>query len=143
MKGYTHEIITLWYRPPEILMGKREYGSEVDIWSIGCIIAELINLHPLFVGKDEESQINDIFSNIGLPSVEEWPDIEQLPDWDKITLDLQGEPPGLRALLPTLDWEGITLMKGLLACNPKNRITLRSALESQWFDSIRDEIDEY
>jgi serine/threonine protein kinase len=54
MKAYTQDIITLWYRPPEILLQSRKYKGEVDLWSIGCIIAELIMLKPLYMGRNEE-----------------------------------------------------------------------------------------
>lgn len=54
MKAYTQDIITLWYRPPEILLQSRKYTGEVDMWSIGCIIAELVLLKPLYMGRNEE-----------------------------------------------------------------------------------------
>lgn len=88
MKAYTQDIITLWYRPPEILLQSRKYSSEVDLWSIGCIIAELLLLKPLYQGKNEEDQLNRIFEVNGLPTVEEWPEMEELTGWDKIDLKL-------------------------------------------------------
>ena len=52
-KSFAHEVITLWYRPPELLLGCQNYSSAVDMWSVGCIIAEIANLRPLFPGKKE------------------------------------------------------------------------------------------
>jgi cyclin-dependent kinase 2 len=52
VKTYTHEVVTLWYRAPEILLGAKEYSTPIDIWSIGCIFAELIGRTPLFPGED-------------------------------------------------------------------------------------------
>lgn len=54
VKNYTHEVVTLWYRAPDILMGSKNYSTSVDIWSVGCIFAELINMKPLFPGTSEE-----------------------------------------------------------------------------------------
>ena len=51
--SYTHEVVTLWYRPPEILMGVRDYAAAVDSWSLGCIIGEMVKLAPLFSGDSE------------------------------------------------------------------------------------------
>lgn len=54
VKNYTHEVVTLWYRAPDILMGSKKYNTSVDIWSVGCIFAELVNRKPLFCGQTEE-----------------------------------------------------------------------------------------
>jgi len=50
VRSYTNEVVTLWYRPPDILLGSKNYIGEIDIWGIGCIMAELVNLKPLFTG---------------------------------------------------------------------------------------------
>lgn len=52
VKSYTHEVVTLWYRPPDVLLGSQKYSTEIDIWSVGCIFAELVNLKPLFAGQN-------------------------------------------------------------------------------------------
>ena len=64
--NYTSEVITLWYRPPEILMGLKNYSTAVDIWSCGCIFAELIQGRPLFTGLCEIDQLFQIFSKLGI-----------------------------------------------------------------------------
>jgi cyclin-dependent kinase len=51
VKGYTHEVVTLWYRPPDVLLGSQKYSSSIDIWSVGCIFAEMVTLRPLFPGQ--------------------------------------------------------------------------------------------
>lgn len=53
VKTYTHEVVTLWYRPPEILLGQKQYSTPVDIWSIGCIFSEMAHKIPLFIGDSE------------------------------------------------------------------------------------------
>ena len=51
VKGFTHEVVTLWYRPPDVLLGSQKYSSSIDIWSVGCIFAEMVNMRPLFPGQ--------------------------------------------------------------------------------------------
>ena len=64
VKTYTHEVVTLWYRAPEILLGQKQYSTPVDIWSIGCIFAEMVNGRPLFPGSSESDQLLKIFTRI-------------------------------------------------------------------------------
>lgn len=61
LKPYTHEVCTLWYRPPEILLGSEEYSTPVDSWSLGCILAEIFSSNPLFPGDSEISMLFKIF----------------------------------------------------------------------------------
>lgn len=53
-KGFTHEVVTLWYRPPDVLLGSQKYSNNIDIWSVGCIFAEMSNMKALFPGQKEE-----------------------------------------------------------------------------------------
>ena len=50
-KGFTHEVVTLWYRPPDVLLGSQKYSNNIDVWSVGCIFAEMVNMRPLFPGQ--------------------------------------------------------------------------------------------
>ena len=79
VKNYTHEVVTLWYRAPDILMGSKKYSTSVDIWSVGCIFAELVNQKPLFAGASEEDQLDKIFKIRGTPTDEAWPQMKELP----------------------------------------------------------------
>ena len=72
VKNFTHEVVTLWYRAPDILMGSKDYNTSVDIWSVGCIFAELVTKRPLFPGKNDEDQLNKIFKMRGTPAPDEW-----------------------------------------------------------------------
>lgn len=54
VKSFTHEVVTLWYRPPDVLLGSKNYNTSIDIWSVGCIFAEMSNLKPLFAGSNEQ-----------------------------------------------------------------------------------------
>lgn len=68
----THEVVTLWYRAPEILLNSKSYGPGVDLWSIGCIFAELAQKRPLFSGDSEIDQIFKIFKTLGTPNDQNW-----------------------------------------------------------------------
>lgn len=67
MDSFTHEVVTLWYRAPEVLLGNDNYDASIDTWSIGCIVAEMIQKRPLFIGDSEIDQIFKIFKGIGSP----------------------------------------------------------------------------
>ena len=60
VRSYTHEVVTLWYRAPDVLLGSRKYSTPVDIWSIGCILAEMVTGVPLFTGTSEQTQLDTI-----------------------------------------------------------------------------------
>jgi cyclin-dependent kinase len=75
IKSYTHEIVTLWYRAPEVLLGATHYGCPVDMWSVGCIMAELVRKSPLFPGDSEYQQLLHIFKLLGTPTEAEWPGV--------------------------------------------------------------------
>jgi cell division cycle 2-like len=76
----TQLVVTLWYRSPELLLGAKEYGTAVDMWSIGCIFAELILKQPLFQGKSEIDQLSKIFELMGVPTDQNWPGWRRLPN---------------------------------------------------------------
>lgn len=81
IKTYTHEVVTLWYRCPEILLGQKQYSLGVDLWSTGCIFAEMAQKKPLFMGDSEIDQIFKIFKVLGTPHDSNWPDALKLPDF--------------------------------------------------------------
>ncbi|CCJ28913.1 unnamed protein product, partial [Pneumocystis jirovecii] len=76
---YTNRVITLWFRPPELLLGATAYGPSVDIWSAGCIMIELFTKKPLFPGHDEIHQLELIYDMMGTPTHENWPTVNRLP----------------------------------------------------------------
>ena len=77
----THEVVTLWYRAPEVLFNTKSYGAGVDMWSIGCIFAELVRKRPLFSGDSEIDQIFKIFQVMGTPQEHHWPEAMSLPNF--------------------------------------------------------------
>ncbi|MQM05164.1 hypothetical protein Taro_037974 [Colocasia esculenta] len=81
VRTFTHEVVTLWYRAPEILLGSRHYSTPVDVWSVGCIFAEMVNQRPLFPGDSEIDELFKIFRIMGTPNEETWPGVTSLPDF--------------------------------------------------------------
>ncbi|KAI0781702.1 Pkinase-domain-containing protein [Irpex lacteus] len=132
MRTYTHEVVTLWYRAPEVLLGSRHYSTGIDMWSVGCIFAEMVMRgHPLFPGDSEIDQIFKIFRILGTPSEETWPGIKQLPDY-KPSFP-HWSPQDLTEHVPTLDDDGIDLLKLFLTYDTAKRISAKRALAHPYF----------
>ena len=81
---YTNRVITLWYRPPELLLGATAYCPAVDVWSIGCIMLEMFTKKALFPGADELDQLRRIWNIMGTPTMETWPKVTGLPWWELV-----------------------------------------------------------
>jgi cyclin-dependent kinase 2 len=79
IRVYTHEVVTLWYRAPEILLGARLYSTPVDLWSVACIFVEMLNGRALFPGDSEIDELYKIFRVLGTPSDATWPGTLQVP----------------------------------------------------------------
>ncbi|KAK0595023.1 hypothetical protein LWI29_002674 [Acer saccharum] len=131
IRTYSHEVVTLHYRPPEILLGSCNYSTSVDVWSIGCIFAEMVNQKPLFPGMSEIDQLHKIFSIMGTPDEDTWPGVFSLPDF-KPFFPLRF-PKDLATFVPNLDPVGVDLLSKMLCMDPKKRITAKSALEHEYF----------
>ena len=84
LKPYTPIVVTLWYRAPELLLGTKLYSKPIDMWSVGCIFGELLTQKPMFAGKSETEQLNQIFKELGTPNEKIWPDWPNLPMVKKI-----------------------------------------------------------
>ncbi|EIE87771.1 serine/threonine-protein kinase pef1 [Rhizopus delemar RA 99-880] len=78
---FSNEVVTLWYRAPDVLLGSRMYSTSIDIWSAGCIMAEMYTGRPLFPGTTNEDQLQKIFRILGTPSEQTWPGISQLSEY--------------------------------------------------------------
>jgi len=129
---YTHEVVTLWYRAPEILLGTRYYSTAVDIWSIGCIFVEMITRKALFQGDSEIDQLFRIFRTLGTPDEQIWPGVTTLPDF-KSSFP-KWPPTDLVRLIPSLDKEGHDLLMHMLVYEPFSRISGKNALSHPYFD---------
>ncbi|KAG0267662.1 cyclin-dependent serine/threonine protein kinase [Linnemannia exigua] len=78
VRSYSHEVVTLWYRAPDVLMGSKQYSTSIDIWSAGCIFAEMASGRPLFPGSSVKDQLLKIFKILGTPTEESWPGVSKL-----------------------------------------------------------------
>jgi serine/threonine protein kinase len=81
VRGYSLDVVTLWYRAPDVLLGSRYYTSAIDMWSVGCIFAEMVTGHPLFTGQNEFDQLLRIFKVLGTPNEHTWPSMFELPGY--------------------------------------------------------------
>ncbi len=131
----TQLVVTLWYRAPELLLGTQSYGTEIDIWGIGCIFGELLIKKPLLPGKNEVDELALIFSLCGLPSEKTWPGFYRLPNAKSLKMprDNRSSAKFDRAKFPFLTAAGIDLLSLMLALNPEDRPTAREALKHPYF----------
>lgn len=134
IKTYTHEVVTLWYRAPEILMGSRQYSTPVDIWSLGCIFAEMAQKRPLFSGDSEIDQLFKIFRVLGTPNEENFPGVSSFPDY-KATFP-KWRAQSLARLVTNLEEKGQDLLKQMVCYDPAKRISSKAALSHPYFDDL-------
>ena len=127
----TRTAVTLYYRAPEIFFGDSYYTNKIDIWSIGCVFAELVIGQPLFKGSNELSTLSKIIQIIGCPNEDNWPGVSQLPNY----LPFGGGEFQLGKMLEEagLSKEGIEIVTNLLMLDPKKRPTCEELLEKEYF----------
>ncbi|RGP69751.1 negative regulator of the pho system [Fusarium longipes] len=131
---FSNEVVTLWYRAPDVLLGSRTYNTSIDIWSAGCIMAEMFTGRPLFPGTTNEDQIVRIFRIMGTPTERTWPGITQFPEY-KPTFHMYATQ-DLRNILPAIDPTGIDLLQRMLQLRPELRISAHDALQHAWFNDL-------
>lgn len=143
MKRLTNRVITLWYRPPELLLGCVDYTPKIDMWSVGCIIAEMFRRGGFLKGNDEATQLDLIFKTCGHPTLSDWPNIHKMcPLWKNF------EPRSGEALFPSrlsqtlqrnlpypswMTQNASDLIEKLLTMNPQDRISAGDALTAEYF----------
>ncbi|GER35070.1 cyclin-dependent kinase F-1 [Striga asiatica] len=125
---------TRWFRAPELLYGSTSYGLEVDLWSLGCIFAELLSLEPLFAGGADIDQLGKIFSVLGNLTDEVWPGCVQLPDYNIISFSKVENPIGLEACLKNRSPDEVLLVRRLLCFDPASRATAMELLNDKYFN---------
>ncbi|KDR72874.1 hypothetical protein GALMADRAFT_252193 [Galerina marginata CBS 339.88] len=132
LRTYTHEVVTLWYRAPEVLLGSRHYSTAIDMWSVGCIFAEMaMQGAPLFPGDSEIDQIFKIFRILGTPNEDLWPGVSGLPDY-KPTFP-QWSRQDLARIVSVLDENGLDMLKRTLTYDSAKRISAKRALVHPYF----------
>ncbi|EDV25811.1 Cyclin-dependent kinase 1 [Trichoplax sp. H2] len=134
VRVYTHEVVTLWYRAPEVLLGSTRYSCPLDIWSTGTIFAEMWLRRPLFQGDSEIDELFRIFRILGTPDDDIWPGVSSLPEfkssfpkWSKQSYD---------TFVPNMSESGIDLLSKMLIYDPANRISGKRALSHPYFDDL-------
>ena len=132
-RHYSQDVVTLWYRAPEILIGSTEYSSSIDMWSVGCIFFELLTRRVLFQSNGAVPQLVEIFKRLGTPSLQDNPQLKNL------NIDLELTPGQLfEDYLKTfhLNFLEIDLLKKLITLSPTNRICASQALSHPYFDDM-------
>ncbi|KAJ9593274.1 hypothetical protein L9F63_015149 [Diploptera punctata] len=139
VKCYSAEVVTLWYRPPDVLFGAKLYTTSIDMWSAGCIFAELANAgRPLFPGSDVDDQLKRIFKLLGTPTEETWAGIIQLPDYKPFPM--YHPSMSFSQVVPKLNSKGRDLLQRLLVCNPALRLPAEDAMTHPYFSDLNSAI---
>ncbi|XGW20815.1 hypothetical protein V3C99_004082 [Haemonchus contortus] len=138
-RTYSHEVVTLWYRPPDVLLGSTEYSTSLDMWGVGCIFAELCTGQAIFPGtKDVMDQLDKIFSVRGVPNETTWPQVKNLPHYAPNAFPSYKEIPfkQVNILLTKLQKSGTDLLGMLLQLNPSERISAACAMLHPYFAGL-------
>jgi cell division cycle 2-like protein len=136
---YTFEVVTLYYRSPELLLGEKIYSTPLDMWSVGCIFGEILKCGPLFCGEGEIDQLNKIFKILGAPNEDNWPGVSNLNNYNKISYRTPSKSK-LYDLFQQksftdgvqLNETGFDLLSSLLILDPRYRKTCEDALNHKW-----------
>ncbi|KAJ3396796.1 negative regulator of the PHO system [Lobulomyces angularis] len=138
---FSNEVVTLWYRAPDVLLGSRNYSTSIDIWSAGCIMAELLSGKALFPGKNNEDQLQRIFKLRGTPTEQTWPHVSELPDF-KPNFPYY-HPQSLASKIPAIDGLGLDLLERMLQYEPYKRISAKDALNHIYFSEINNQFQQH
>lgn len=141
---YTAEVVTLWYRCPELLLGSKVYSTPLDMWSVGCIFGELLTGKPLLPGEGEADQLARIFRLLGAPSEDRWPGVSLLPNFGRVSVSRAPSRGRLREVFPSASFSGgaflsdlgFDLLLRLLELDPAKRISASAALGHAWLAEV-------
>ncbi|CAI4226164.1 unnamed protein product [Auanema sp. JU1783] len=139
-RTYSNEVVTLWYRPPDVLLGNTDYTTSLDMWGVGCIFAEICSGQALFPGtRDVTDQLQRIFSVRGLPNPRRWPEVIKLPHysyllrmapyWETPFTEVNGQ-------LEKLQRPGLELLSMFLQLRPDDRLSAASAMLHPYFANL-------
>jgi len=127
----SYKVVTLPYRAPELLFGAKKYGVAVDMWSLGCILAELMIRRIMLPGTDEPDQLGKIFYMFGTPTVEEWAHMEALPKYFRY--EARAPVPLKETFGQAYSADALDFLSQLMKINPAQRPTALEALDHKWF----------
>lgn len=136
VRPYSREVVTLWYRAPEILLGATEYSTGIDIWAIGCIFVEMVTKKPLFAGDSDIDQLYRIFRVLGTPNEQNWPGVSKLRDYRNTFPNYPQNPIETVINGLNLDFFGLDLLKRMLTYDPTKRISAKAALHHPYFKEL-------
>ncbi|EJF63893.1 Pkinase-domain-containing protein [Dichomitus squalens LYAD-421 SS1] len=131
-RKYTNCVVTRWYRPPELLLGARQYGGEVDMWGVGCVLGEMFFRKPILPGASDLDQLDKIWQLCGTPTAQSWPEYDLLPGCEGVK-KFQVHYRRLRKTYESIGPETVDLLDRLLVCNPRDRLTASQALDHDYF----------
>lgn len=129
---YTHQVVTRWYRCPELLFGARQYGTGVDMWAVGCMLAELLLRVPFLPGDSDLDQLSRIFQVLGTPTEKDWPNIKALPDFIQFK-SFPGTP--LKEIFIAASDDLLAVLAEMLKMDPIQRCTSTQALKMEYFSN--------
>lgn len=128
----THQVVTRWYRAPELLFGAKQYSTGIDMWAVGCILAELLLRVPLFPGESDLDQLTKIFGVFGNPTEENWPGVKSLVDYIDFKPFL---PIPLKNIFTAAGDDLLGLIENLLVLNPVKRKECTECLQMPFFSN--------
>lgn len=130
-RKYTYQVVTRWYRSPELLYGANLYGTGIDIWATGCVLAELLLRVPFLQGDNDITQLSKICEVLGCPSEDNWPGVSSLPSY------IEMKPPTviyqLSEIFSAASEYTIDLLQNMLKLNPIKRYDATNCLKSSYF----------
>ncbi|KAJ1306691.1 hypothetical protein OPQ81_007683 [Rhizoctonia solani] len=138
----TEYVATRWYRAPEIMLSFRQYTTAIDMWSIGCILGELLGMKPMFKGKDYVDQLNIIIDILGTPDEETLQRIGSVKAQAYIRSLPVKEPKPFKTLFPQADDLALDLLSQMVTFDPAKRLTVLEALKHPYLEAYHDEDDE-
>lgn len=133
IREMTNQVMTRWYKSPEILMGSTHYSFGIDVWALGCVFAELLLRTPYLPGADDIEQLDVIFQALGTPDIDSWPEMAELPGYK---LDFPSRPkPDAGSLFGAAGADAMDLLGRMFVYNPDKRISVEEALEHPYFSN--------
>lgn len=138
-KTYSNEVVTLWYRPPDVLLGSTEYTSSIDMWGVGCIYYEMVTGRPIFPGQTVQDQLQLIFKKRGTPNEKSWPGISENKSFENYKFKkYPGED--LSTMAPRLDHYGRQLLDGFLSFDLNSRTSSYNGVHHATFKPLGENV---